>query len=252
MISVFFLFVSLTVIIVPSHAIHNTTLSSTVRANDCISNDTHCHCALRAAGSNSVCVKPVPDDPGRCFNGTCAAGYHCDCEAHDICQKLSTVYYAVASDPSVQPFDCVQNQRVVPRVVVGETSDFHVVAYQEFQLFVNTEQISFGLASQYKVATAEIRQGDVIAVTARRLSADVYGVKLMFTDGRNETRFIDKNWYASDEYVSSWLSPDFNPTAYNWTNPTLATTITDPEFDQDVPWMWYRKADTVYFRYVIP
>lgn len=243
---------SLCAIIISSHAVQNTTLDATVRATDCISNDTHCHCTLKAAGLNSVCVKPLQDEPGKCYNGTCAAGYHCDCDAHEICQKLSTVYYVVTSGASSEPFDCTQNQRIVPRVIVGETSDFHIVAYQEFQLFVNREQISFGTASQYKVSTAEIRQGDVIAVIAKRLSADVYGVKLMFTDGRNETRSIDKNWYASDTYISSWLSPDFDPVANNWTRPTLAATITDAEFDPNVSWWWYNASETVYFRYVLP
>lgn len=61
-------------IFTPTLARLDTTLVSTVRAADCILTEPYCHCTLKAAGTNSVCIKPVEGKPGQCFNGTCAAG----------------------------------------------------------------------------------------------------------------------------------------------------------------------------------
>lgn len=227
-------------------------LNATVRAADCINNSTHCHCAMKQAGSNSKCIKPIPGETGRCYMGTCASGYHCDCDAEDICMMVSTVYYSVEGQPTTDTFDCTQNQKEVPRTIVGHTSDFHITAFQEFQLFINSEQIGFGQSNQYKVFTAEIHPGDVIGVIARRQSSDTFGVKLRFTDVEREKRFIDENWYASAIFASSWLDDGFDPTAHGWSSPSLIQTISSESFDADVPWMWLNSEDTVYFRYTIP
>lgn len=225
-------------------------LKHTVRAANCINNSTHCHCSLKQA-SSSTCLKPIVNESGRCTMGNCAAGFHCDCNANDICEMVSTVYYS-AADKSTDIFDCSSELVSVPRVIVGKTTDFQVIAYQEFQIFVNTEQIGYGKASIFKEFTSEVRSGDVIAVIARRLSADVYGVKLKFIDLQEEIRFIDENWFSSDQYDSSWLDAKFDPAATGWTRPSITNTITDAAFDADVPWMWFGTSETVYFRYTIP
>lgn len=226
-------------------------LNATVRAADCINNSTHCHCALKQAGANSQCYKPVPGENAQCFKGKCAAGYHCDCDADDICEKVSTVYYIVEGSPTSETFPCIQDQTKVPRRIVGLSSDFHVMAMQEFQLFVNTEQIGFGESNVYKVFTAEIHPGDVIGVIARRQSSDKYGVKLRFLDAERETRFIDENWYVSPSFSSGWLGKSFDPSSYGWSRPSMAN-IATPGFDANTPWMWFGSADTVYFRYSLP
>lgn len=184
--------------------------------------------------------------------GSCAAGFHCDCNANTICELVSTVYYNATENTDEEEFECSQSVAKTPRLIVGMTTDFHIVAYQEFQLFVNNEQIGFGEANQLKVFTAEIRADDVVAVAARRQSQDKFGVKLRFKDLQGETRFIDENWQSSDTFSSSWLSKTFSTATHNWTSPSITSTVTDVSFDSNVPWVWLNDADTVYFRYVIP
>lgn len=227
-------------------------LNATIRADDCTNNSTHCHCAMKAATTTSQCIKLMSGETDQCYKDACAGGYQCDCDSNDICGKVSTVYYQATGDSTSEQFQCSQEVATVPRVIVGRTSDFHIIAYQEFQLFVNSEQVGFGLSSVYKVLTAEVRSGDVIALIAKRISADVYGIKLKFTDLEDETRVIDENWYCSSTYISSWLDSSFDPVAESWMAPSAATTISDASFDADVSWMWFGSAETVYMRYVIP
>lgn len=226
--------------------------TATIRASTCISNSTHCHCSLRSADPKSQCIKPVGDDSSRCKIGTCAAGYHCDCNTDDVCEKVSTVFYTVVGNSSPDEFDCTMGHKTVPRKIVGKTSDINIVAYRGFQLFINTEQIGFATTTDHNIFTAEIQSGDIMAVIAKRKASDVYGLKLRFLDLKGETRYVDENWYASDAYNASWLMSSFDPVQAGWQHPAIAQTISDASFDKDVPWMWSGTSETVYFRYVIP
>lgn len=228
-------------------------MNVTVRAIMCISNSTHCHCAMKNARENSACYKPVQGEKDRCYVGKCAAGYHCDCSSNNICELLSAVYYRV-EQPSVTTdiFDCVQDQKKIPRAIVGQTADFHIMAYGEFQLFINSDEIGFGESHRYKVFTGELRSGDVIGVIVKRHSPDTFGIKFRFNDLEKETRFIDENWYASATFSSSWLDKSFDPIARGWVSPVLLKTINSDSFDPNVPWMWLGSEKMVFFRYAIP
>lgn len=227
-------------------------LKTTIRANNCIANSTHCHCGLVEAKPASVCLKPVSQSTGKCTRGNCAASYRCDCESNVICAKLTTKSYHTTDTSDATTVECTSKDVVVPKQIIGFTSDFHIVALQEFQLFVNAVEIGYGESNVYKVLTSEIRSGDVIAVAAKRSSKEIFGTKLRFKDIQGETRVIDENWYASSTFVAGWLDKSFNPIANGWSRPSIATTIQEDNFDKDVPWMWLRTADTVYMRYQIP
>lgn len=227
-------------------------LKTTIRANSCIANSTHCHCGVVDAKVGSVCLKPIAKPPGKCKKGNCAAGYRCDCESNSICAKKSTTSYKTTDTSDKTTVDCTSSEVLVPKGITGTTTDFHIVASQEFQLFVNNREIGYGESNVYKVLTAEICSGDVIATVARRMSSDAYGIKLRFQDVQQEMRVIDENWYASSTFVAGWLDKSFDPVGNAWKHPSIATTITEDNFDKNVPWMWYGTADTVYMRYIIP
>lgn len=237
---------------IPPPCIAFDSLKVTIRANSCIANSTHCHCGRVEARANSVCLKPVSDSPGKCTKGNCAASYRCDCESNSICVKHNSTSYQTTDKSDSTTVDCTSSEVLVPKGITGTTTDFHIVAFQEFQLFVNEIQVGYGESNVYKVLTAEIASGDVIAVAARRLSSDVYGIKLRFQDIQLETRVIDENWYASSTLVAGWLDKEFDPVAHGWEQPSISTTTTGDNFDVNVPWMWYENADTVYMRYIIP
>lgn len=228
------------------------TLTTTIRANSCIVNTTHCHCAMVAANPNSTCLKPVSGSETLCTKSGCASGHRCDCGSNSICLKKAVSSYKATESSQAETVQCTVESTLVPSEVVGQTTDFHIVAYQEFQLFVNDQQIGYGDSNEYKVLTAEIRSGDVIAVVAKRRSEGVYGVKLRFTDVQDEVRVIDENWYASSTYEASWLDRGFDAEGKGWELPGMALTVTEEGFDGRVAWMWLGAAETVYFRYVIP
>lgn len=183
--------------------------------------------------------------------GTCAGGYRCDCNADDICKKVSVVYYATESTPTTIEFDCTIGQKDVPKLIVGHTTDFHITAYQEYELYINNQQISYSTTSDYNTFTAEVNVGDIVSVIAKRGTEPEYGVKLRFINSAGETRNIDSNWYASSAYVSSWMDYLFDPVAHGWGTPSVSLTVPDPSFDSSTPFMWYGTADTVYFRYAL-
>lgn len=226
------------------------TLNSTIRATSCIENSTHCHCDKYPNDSNERwCTKPLPNAINRCYNKLCMSGYHCDCKSDWICEKVSIVSYtAVGEKTDKSNFTCQSENMKLPKKVVGQTTDFHAIAYQEFQIFVNNENIGYSTANIYKVFTAEIKVGDVIGLIAKRQSATMYGVKLRFTDLNREVRYIDENWFVSADFASEWLNKDFNPTAHGWVTPSIVN-MTDIGFDSDTPWVWLNNNDTVYFRY---
>lgn len=243
------LFLSL---ILSSNCLPTKKIDTTIRASNCVSNATHCHCSMVQAKSEAVCLKPIANSIGRCTKGSCAAGYKCDCDSNLVCMKQTVTAYSTTDKSSAMEVICTQSQPVVPKTVVVHTSDFHVIAFQEFQLFVNNDQVGFAQSNDYQVFTAELRSGDVVAVQARRLSKDKYGVKLRFQDLQLETRFIDENWYSSSTYDASWLDKSFDAVAAGWTHPSIASTVTDDGFDKDVPWMWNGASEIMYARYVIP
>lgn len=228
------------------------TLTTTIRANSCIVNTTHCHCAMVAANANSTCLKPVSGSENLCTKSGCASGYRCDCGSSAICVKKTVSSYKATESNQAETVQCTVESTTVPSEIVGQTSDFHIVAYQEFQLFVNDQQIGYGDSNVYKVLTAEISSGDVIAVVAKRRSEGVYGVKLRFVDVQDEIRVIDENWYASSTYEASWLDRGFDAEGRGWEKPVMASTVAEEGFDGKVSWMWLGTAETVYFRYVIP
>lgn len=229
-----------------------THLNATVRAADCINNETHCHCAEKPASISCIAYKPLDEDNTQCTKRTCGLGYQCDCEAHDICAKLSMVSYIATGDATEDITTCEQQQVDAPRVVVGQTSDLDIQVLGEFQLFVNGEEIGFARSSSHKTFTAEIAPGDRIAIIAKRQGPAEYGIKMRFRDLQGETRVIDENWYASSTYVSSWLHDSFDPPGASWTYPKVLQILSDASFDADVPWMWQGESQTVYFRYVVP
>lgn len=235
-----------------SKVIQKDEIPTTIRANTCVLNATHCHCALVAANASSICLKPMSGTGTMCKKGSCAAGYRCDCESNAICAKGTVTSYVTTDISQGISVRCSAESKTVPRTIVGYTSDFHIVAYQEFQLFVNGQQIGYGDSNEYKVLTGEIASGDVIAVSAKRRSLNVYGVKLRFVDLQNEIRVIDENWYASSTYQASWLEKSFDPVNAGWTTPTNSMTVSEDGFDKNCPWMWKGISETVYFRYVIP
>lgn len=181
-------------------------------------------------------------------------GYFCDCEAHDVCLKLSVVsYYPTGEEPpSTGVIPCAHEQSSVPRKVVGQTSDLEIKVRGQFQLFVNGDEIGFAQSSAHKTFTAEVTSGDRIALIAKQAAPDVFGIKMQFRDLQGMTRVIDNTWLASPSYVSSWLHESFNPEEAGWTPPAELSGIDDPAFDEDVPWMWQANAETVFFRYVVP
>lgn len=230
-------------------------LSTTIRANNCVANATHCHCALVAADTNRRCLKPISGTGMVCIKSRCRSGYRCDCESHRICRKRTVSSYRAVEEGESEEGDTVQcrlESATVASEVVGHTTDFHIVAYQEFQLFVNEQQVGYGESNEYKVLTTEIASGDVIAVMAKRRSEKVFGVKLRFVDVQEEIRVIDENWLASSTYEASWLDAGFDGGGKGWVKPTVAVTVTEEGFDRRVAWMWLGRAETVYLRYVIP
>lgn len=235
-----------------SRDLNVTHLNSTVRAADCINNETHCHCAERPVSTSCIAYKPLENDNTQCSKGTCGLGYQCDCDAHDICAKLSMVSYKGTGDTTEDIVPCEQQQMESPRVVVGQTSDLEIHVIGEFQLFVNGDEIGFARSSTHKTFTAEIASGDRIAIVAKRQAPGEYGIKMKFRDLEGETRVIDENWYASSTYVSSWLHDSFEPADSGWTYPKIVRGLSDPSFDSDVSWMWQGTSQTVYFRYVVP
>lgn len=246
--TVFTLFLAITVHGLDEHS----KLDMVVHAAECINNSTHCHCSLKSPGENSQCIKPVPSESGKCQKGPCAKGFQCDCGSGDVCELVSTKYYRVAETPKTKIFSCIEDHKVIPRKLVARTSDFHIIAYQEFQLFVNDEEIGYGETNTAKTFTVEIHSGDVIGLIARRQSNSEYGIKLRFIDADEETRVIDENWYASPTFASSWLDQSFDPDFHGWKHPSTISTNSFPGFDPNVPWMWLDDGDTVYFRYVLP
>lgn len=235
-----------------SHCLASNALSTTIRATDCIANSTHCHCSMVQAKSDAICLKPIANLPGKCVKDNCAAGFKCDCESSVVCEMKTVTGYKTTDKSSATTVSCTKDTKSVPKTAVSHTSDFHITAYQESQLFVNSDQIGFVRSSDYQVFTSEIKSGDVIAVQARRLSQARYGVKLRFLDLQLETRFIDENWYSTSSYDASWLDKSFDPAAAGWIHPSIASTVSEPAFDKDVPWMWHGTSDIMYARYVIP
>lgn len=242
-------------------------LDSTVRAANCINNSTHCHCAVYP-GNGRTCYKPldVHANTASCYLGYCGSGYHCDCQSSDLCQKLSIVSYSVDNvlaintsrvDDQTYSFDCTKDNVNLPKWMVGHTSDFKVVAYQEFQLFINNEQIGYGMSNQDDEFTAEIKTNDIIGVVARRQSSSTYGVKVFFKNLEGENRTIDSNWFGSSVFTSNWLEQDFDPEADpNWVRPMLVPTLSADLFFPSSSWYWLEGSEAevpevVYMRYQI-
>lgn len=226
-------------------------LNTTVRATDCVSNSTHCHCSHSPAGAGSVCLKPVLNSPGLCEKGPCAAGFRCDCDSAEVCERAEVKSYSTTDTSDAQTVECVRRTVTAPRRVSGMTSDFHIVALQEFQLFINGREIGYGEAGQYTVVTSEIAKEDVIGLRVARLGKEAYGVKLRFTDVQEETRMIDENWYATDKFDEKWIEKEFDAEKNGWRKPSITKHAQGDGFDRDVPWMWFEDVDTVYMRYVL-
>lgn len=239
-------------VILPYACLGSESLSTTIRASDCIANTTHCHCTMVPSQANALCLKPISNLSGQCLKSNCAAGYKCDCDSSKVCEKQTVTGYTTTENTTATTVSCSEVESLIPKSAVSQTSDFHIIAFQEFQLFVNTDQIGYADSNDYRVFTAEIKSGDVIAVQARRLSQEKFGVKLRFLDLELETRTIDENWFASSSYEASWLAQSFDPQAAGWTHPSIASTVTESSFDSDVPWMWFGTAEVMYVRYVIP
>lgn len=236
----------------------NVTLATTVRAQNCISNSTHCHCSLMPAGKDSICYKPVHMKMGKCTIGGCASGYKCDCASDSICSKKTVKSYARAeittfgrtTDDDVNEIDCIESYKEVPYQVTGETVTFHIQGQQQFQLFIDDKEVGFSRNGEYKTVSTEICPGSVIAILAKRSTNDSYGIKFRFTDLKMETRTVDENWRCHSDYQAGWLQNSFDVQA--WHLPTISTKAAGSGFDGNIPWMWLRDSDMVFMRYVVP
>lgn len=227
--------------------------STIVHAADCVLNTTHCHCVESTPAPSGTCIKPIVGKHGTCYLGGCAGGYKCDCSSSDICKLVTTVYYAVESTPTTSEFSCAMGLKEVPKKKVAHTSDFDIIAYDQFELFVNNDTIGFSNSIEHLKFTAEVTSGDVIGVKGTRGAGDEYGVKLVFADSIGERRNIDGNWWATnaDQGDESWLQASFDPESNGWERPVAVDgRISDPSFDKSVSYMWLGDYTTVYFRYV--
>lgn len=234
----------------------NTMFPARIIGPNCIANETHCHCARVAASEK--CPTPIGGNPGNCFMGPCPFRFKCDCEADDVCVRVSTKHYIPAkkSDDTGEEFECKQEFKNIPMSITSRTSEFHAMSADMFALFHNNEQVSYGMAGEYIVVTVEITHGDIIGVIASRKSRDEHGIKLRFRDLKDEIRTIDKNWRCSDMFYASWLEPIFNANETNWTSPSVMTRFRESTFDDNMPWMWFNNDDAsnnlVFCRYKLP
>lgn len=153
-------------------------LNATIRAADCINNATHCHCSEKPPASQCISYKHLDTDAELCTKGTCGLGYQCDCEAHNVCAKLSRVSYQPSGDTTGDLVPCIRTQTEAPRKVVGKTTDLDIKVRGQFQLFVNGIEIGFSQLSVRKIFTAEIASGDRIAIIGKRQDTRIYGIKL--------------------------------------------------------------------------
>lgn len=160
-------------------------------------------------------------------------------------------------DDETYSFDCIKENVNLPKWMVGHTSDFKVVAYQEFQLFINNEQIGYGISNNDDEFTAEIKANDIVGVFARRQSSSTYGIKVFFKNIEGGNRTIDSNWCGSSVFPSNWLEQDFDPEADpNWVRPTLVPTLPADLFFPSSSWYWLEGSgsevpEVVYMRYHI-
>lgn len=175
----------------------------------------------------------------------------CDCSSDKICKKLSVMYYMFNGNPTTDEFECEPGVKDVPKLVTAKTSDFHVVAYHEFSIAHNNETFGLSEASEYKIFTSEISQGDVISFSARRSASSQNGIKMRFTDLKDEIRTIDSNWRCSDSEEDGWTGGSFNPEAHGWDAPSISSSTSGKAFDEEVPWMWYREAEEIFCRYTL-
>lgn len=233
--------------------------ATTVRAFECVNNATHCHCAVYP-GDGRTCYKPSLSDSTKCYLGKCGSGYHCDCMSNEVCQKLSTVAYVVDKSLAIDQsrvgdetyqFDCGQENVKLPKSIVGHTTDFKVVAYQEFQIFINSMQIGYGKGSNSGEFTAEVHANDIIGLVCRQQSKTVYGVKVSFEDLSGNSRSIDsQTWHASAVFTANWLDPSFDPESDpNWRNPTMVSSMSADLFFPGAPWFWLNDNETIYLRH---
>lgn len=134
-------------------------------------------------------------------------------------------------------FDCGRENFNLPKSIVGPTTDFKVVAYQEFQFFINSMQIGYGKESNIGEFTAEVQTSDIIGVTCRQRSKTVYGVKLSFEDLGGNRRTIDsQTWYASAVFTANWLDDSFDPDSDpNWSFPTQVSSLSADLYFPDAP-----------------
>lgn len=225
------------------------------RAARCIVNDTHCHCAITPPTPGQMCYRPIEDVSGRCQEGPCVKGYKCDCEAHDICQKLSSVFYiapdALAPEQrETSDVACTKGQKMTPKMVTGRTTDFHMLSKGIFSIFRNNEQFGYGKGDEYVVLSTEIQTGDIMGVVGR--SSGKYGMKLRFRDMQDEVRVIDENWRCSGSFAADWLQRHFKPETMGWTSPSIVADVEGDDFDGNVPWMWKGNLELMFCRYVMP
>lgn len=166
----------------------NQVLETTVRAEACISNATHCHCS-RSTHGTGTCIKPVVGDETKCRLGPCAGGLRCDCQATTVCKKESSITYLAAESTDEEQFSCSQKETMAPAKMIGYSADFEIAANDAFTLFVDNVAIASGSGSGTYTATAEIYAGTLIAIEVRNSdSTSPAAIKLQYVlDGTYHT-----------------------------------------------------------------
>lgn len=230
-------------------------LNVTVRAENCINNNTHCHCDLYPNVNNDRwCIKLKDGMTDRCMKVACSSGYHCDCASHRVCEKKTKTAYKMVAENHVHQhslsqsvttfsgehhadFQCAPEEMTMPTKPISQTSDLKIQALGEYQVFINDNQIGFSTTSGSKIFTEELQSGDVLSICVGRSSVTNYGLKFQFNDLNGNLQTIDSTWYASATFSSDWLDPSFDASANGWLAP-VSVANSDPGFDASVPWMW--------------
>lgn len=143
-------------------------LASTVRAERCIANSTHCHCATTRA-SGGTCYRPEMKDSNICAESTCSAGLRCDCASDRICLKSEVTRYKLTEEVRDGRAGCESSKVLAPTKVLGFTADFEISVYDSFNLYVDGKVVGSGSGGgKTYTTTSELNAGSVIGLEVWR------------------------------------------------------------------------------------
>lgn len=187
----------------------------------------------------------------------CSSGFKCDCNSNSICQKTSTLQYKTSvtmrSAAIGSVVECKVENVLVPREVVGHTSDFEIMTRGYYEIYIDGEAIGFGGDNTGAVHTGGIKAGSIIGLALRRKGSEPFGIKVRFNDLRDEIRNVDENWIARGDFKEGWMEGKAVYGEGGWKHATL---VEDGRLgaglDKDIAWMWLEDKPVVYMRYRIP